>query len=224
MTEGHVFRPKTMRAARDIILTPESGMTVDQRWEAETPWIVEQVSHLTQPGDVVVDFGCGVGRLARAITLGCNGAPTVVGVDASPEMRKLAIEYCQEGPGVAGVPGFTVTEPWGLNAMAARGFRADVGIAVWSLQHIRELDRHVTWLARSLKPDAPMFVLNSRSRWLPIENGWAADAVDVHQELVKVDQQQLRPGFTRWTDVSLPSHLFGADKWCAIYRRNPDHG
>jgi cyclopropane fatty-acyl-phospholipid synthase-like methyltransferase len=40
---------------------------------------------------VVLDYGCGIGRLAKAMidASGCS----VVGLDTSPEMRKLADDY-----------------------------------------------------------------------------------------------------------------------------------
>ncbi len=201
MTVAEVFRPKTVREAKDIILTPENGMTPDERWERETPWIVEQVNNLLTPGDVVIDFGSGVGRVAREI----GRRHIMVAVDASPEMRKMCIDYCD-----GAAPGVTVTDPWGLNGMASRGLQADGALCIWSLQHIRDLDTHVRWLANAIKPGGWVFVLNSQSRWLPIENGWAGDAQSVQGSLVK---HRIIPKFR----IELPADLFGSDKWCAVY-------
>jgi SAM-dependent methyltransferase len=203
MTVAEMFRPKDIRAARDIILTPEQGMTTDERWIRETPWIVEQVEHLTQPGDAVIDFGCGVGRIAREI----GRKYLSIAVDASPEMRAMCVEYCAKD-----APGVTVTDPWGLGWMAKKGLQADGAVAIWSLQHIPDLDNHVRWLASAIKPGGWLFVLNSHARWLPIENGWRADAVNVPTTLIQ-------HGFWRQIDITLPPDLFGPDKWCSIFRK-----
>lgn len=200
---AEIFRPKTHRQARDIILTPEQGMTTDERWAKETPWIVDQVELLINPGDAVIDFGCGVGRIACEL----GRKYLSIAVDESPEMRAMCVEYC-----AGNAPGVTVTDPWGLNWMAKRGFQADGAVAIWSLQHIPDLDTHVRWLANAIKPGGWLFVLNSNSRWLPIKNGWTGDAINVPTVIQA-------HGFWREIDIALPPDLFGLDKWCAIFKK-----
>jgi hypothetical protein len=64
-----VFDVRDLDEARRIILTPESGTTTDARWAAETPWLADRILErfpLTEQ-HVVIDFGCGLGRMARAL-------------------------------------------------------------------------------------------------------------------------------------------------------------
>jgi len=89
-----VFNVASERQAKDIILTPEAGMTPDERWEKETPDVFQRmVGFLEPPTDapsVILDWGCGIGRLAKPL---CEWGVHVVGVDISPDMRRLARYY-----------------------------------------------------------------------------------------------------------------------------------
>ena len=84
-----IFEVGSIEQARSIILTPD-GASTDQRWAAETPWLVEHFGRQLspRPDTVLLDYGCGIGRLARPLIerFGC----AVLGVDASHSMRLLA--------------------------------------------------------------------------------------------------------------------------------------
>ena len=43
------------------------------------------------PNDVVLDYGCGIGRMAKELILRHNCR--VIGVDISPNMRALSVQY-----------------------------------------------------------------------------------------------------------------------------------
>ncbi len=89
-----IFDVNTIDDAKKIILTPEAGMATNERWEKETPFLKKDISdffkNLTKES-VIVDFGCGIGRVSKEIidAIGCK----VIGIDISQSMRQLAIKY-----------------------------------------------------------------------------------------------------------------------------------
>jgi SAM-dependent methyltransferase len=92
-----IFDVADLDGARRIILTPEGGQTTDQRWNCETPYLTGLIADNLKltAGSVVVDYGCGVGRLAKELISrhGCR----VIGVDISANMRALADRYVGSG-------------------------------------------------------------------------------------------------------------------------------
>ena len=88
-----VFTAKNLARAKRIILTPEPDSSTDERWERETPWVAAKLEHLltVAPEHSVLDFGCGIGRLSKALMQGTGCA--VLGVDISSTMRAQAHLY-----------------------------------------------------------------------------------------------------------------------------------
>src|SRR4051812_1977873 len=80
-----VFHVPDLEAAKAIILTPTPDMTTDERWEVETRNLVEELGRVMDLGTQsrIVDYGCGIGRVAKALIdrYGCS----VVGVDISAD-------------------------------------------------------------------------------------------------------------------------------------------
>src|SRR6516162_8311140 len=79
---------ETLDDAVRIIVTPEAGLTSKYRWDTETPYLLNLIDDYLSIRSIVLDYGCGVGRLAKPIIdkHGCE----VIGVDISPNMRALA--------------------------------------------------------------------------------------------------------------------------------------
>ena len=97
-TKGPVYQPKVfevnnLESAMGIILTPERGTTTGERWEYETPYLVDEIGRALQldGNSCVLDYGCGVGRIAKGLIERYNCF--VLGVDISTSMRQLAPEY-----------------------------------------------------------------------------------------------------------------------------------
>ena len=83
-----IFRVRNLDEARRIILTNEGLADTDERWRKETPALVAGLCRELnlRKNQLLLDYGCGVGRLARELcALGCS----VIGVDISPEMRTM---------------------------------------------------------------------------------------------------------------------------------------
>ena len=142
-----IFDVRDVDEARRIILTAEAGTTTDERWAKETPWLAERILDRFPLTDrhVVIDFGCGLGRMAKVLIE--RTRCWVVGVDMSQGMRQLAPGYVQSAK-------FAAVSPPMLDLMMARGFRAELAIAIWVLQHVPEPDADVRRLQRALVPVA----------------------------------------------------------------------
>ena len=81
------FECPDIGAARRIILMPEVGLTSGQRWYQETEWLLPRL--IFKPGPIL-DFGCGIGRLAKHIA---DAEHPVTGIDTSETMRDQAMRY-----------------------------------------------------------------------------------------------------------------------------------
>jgi SAM-dependent methyltransferase len=177
-----VFNVRDIEHAKRVILTDEgSGADTNARWTIETPYVMELIAGaLALRRDMIVlDYGCGIGRLAKAIieAFGC----CVVGVDISASMRELAAAY-------VGSEQFVVLAPVQFDALVRGGLRVNAAIAVWVLQHCFAPADDIARIGRSLAPDGRMFVLNMPKRAVPAvlegksaEHGfvWALDGIDV---------------------------------------------
>ena len=157
-----------LAAARRVILSDEE-MGAEERWRVETPYLVDLIFEhvLLSPASLVLDYGCGVGRLSRPLTLraGCR----VVGTDISYDMLALAVrEVCS--------PRFIACGPPALDGL---GLRFDLALSVWTLQHVHRLHETIAWLAAKLRPGGRLFVVNNRCRAVPTDLGWVDDGLDV---------------------------------------------
>lgn len=121
----------------------------------------------------VLDYGCGIGRVAKGLieAFGCR----VVGVDFSPSMRLLAPEYVLSER-------FTVWSLETLEKMTAKGFRADAAISLWVIQHVLYPADVIQRIERALRPGGLLYALNS-TRCVPTDRGWVNDGFDVFTAL-----------------------------------------
>ena len=171
-----LFDARTVDQARKIILTGE-GSTTDERWRTETPFICNLITEtipLTE-SSVVVDYGCGIGRVAKELISrhGCR----VIGVDISAAMRAMAVDYVQSDRFVAVAPDM-------LDGLVGSGFAADAAIAVWVLQHCLAPGDDIGRIDSALKANGRLFVLNNIYRALPTrEQAWVNDGIDIKATL-----------------------------------------
>jgi SAM-dependent methyltransferase len=177
-----IFDVADLSGAKEIILTNEgAGADSPTRWALETPYVMElmQNAFSLRSDTVVLDYGCGIGRLAKAMidASGCS----VIGLDISPSMRKLADDYVRSDR-------FIAISPDQFDALVSAGLRVHAAIAVWVLQHCLAPADDIRRIRNSLGPEGSCFVLNMPKRAIPAMRGgmensdafcWASDGVDV---------------------------------------------
>jgi 2-polyprenyl-3-methyl-5-hydroxy-6-metoxy-1,4-benzoquinol methylase len=173
-----IFDTATPEQARQIILTGE-GSTTEDRWRIETPYVAGLIaSGMTlDANSVVIDYGCGIGRLSKELIArhGCR----VIGVDISAKMLAMAVDYVQSDR-------FLPLAPAMLDGLVAKGFRADAAISIWVLQHCLKPAVDIERIDRAVAAQGTIFVLNNIYRAVPTrEADWANDGIDIKATLAK---------------------------------------
>lgn len=168
-----IFDTKTIQDAKKIILTSESGMQTDERWEKETPFLKEDIGSFFKNFDknsVIVDYGCGIGRVSKELIekIGCK----VIGVDISASMRDMAKEYVKSS-------NFEVVSPALFREKILDGLRVDGIISIWVLQHSSDPISDVALLKSSLKQNGLLYVLNNKVSAVPTNKGWINNGVNI---------------------------------------------
>jgi SAM-dependent methyltransferase len=171
-----IFSVQNQGEAKRIILTPEDSST-ESRWASETPMVADLVARHCGlgSGSVVLDYGCGIGRVAKELIArhGCH----VIGVDISPSMRALSVEYVDSD-------GFFACSPASLTLLISGGLRVDIAVSIWVLQHCLRPAEDIELLRRAIKPGGSLFVMNNLHRAVPtLEKGWANDGIDIRKTL-----------------------------------------
>ena len=176
-----VFDVADQQQSKEIILDGEGpGAETNTRWQRETPYVLELVRQAFPlgPDTVVLDYGCGIGRMAKAMIEAA--ACSVIGVDISPSMR-LAVDY-------VGSDRFLAVSPAQYDIVLGAGLRVTAAIAVWVLQHCFAPADDIARIRRGLVADGPLFVLNMPKRAVPAAMDkptpkqrvvWASDGVDI---------------------------------------------
>jgi SAM-dependent methyltransferase len=174
-----VYDVNTLDEAMRVIVSIDGGTTIKDRWQKETPFLVEEIARQLQigPESVVLDYGCGIGRVAKPLIerTGCR----VVGVDFSKSMRLLAPEYVLSER-------FTVWSPEVLARMVERGFQVPRAICTWVLQHVLNPVEAIQLISSALSPDGRFYVLDCRARCVPTNRGYVHDGISVGGELRKM--------------------------------------
>src|SRR5260221_3100781 len=194
----------TMEEAQAVILHPRPGGTVDERWTCETPYLgglIEKHLGLTKD-TLLLDFGCGVGRLSWETMrrTGCKA----VGVDYSASMRALAASYVDS-------PRFMACAVEMLDVLGP--FQFDAAITVWVLQHCLNPIIEIRQITRALKPGGLLFVLNDK-RCIPTNHGFVSDDADVKAMLFA----NLKLKEVIQLDPLMGERLLQTD-YCAIYQK-----
>ncbi len=180
----NVFDINNMQEAKDIILTPEAGLKTQERWEIETPFIVDSIIKNINPNDdsLILDFGCGIGRVSKILIEKTNCK--VIGVDISPSMRKLAKEYVNSN-------NFKIFSPDEILALIKKGLRVDGAISIWVLQHCLNPIIEINLIKSILKKDALFYVLNNNTSAVPTNKGWVNNNVNI-QELLNFRFEEIK--------------------------------
>jgi SAM-dependent methyltransferase len=203
-----IFTCQSVEQAKRIILTTHSIEETEAHWQEETPLIANLlIEHLQiRPEHTVLDFGCGIGRLAQPIIskTGCK----VVGVDISASMRQMSIEYVASSRFRAHSPEDAFADESAATYNSA--------YSVPALQHCEWPGDELRRIHNVLVPSGRFMLINSVSRFVPTDQGWGDDGVDVLAiacELYVLDkfvEYPLRNGTSRDTPVQT---------YCALFHR-----
>lgn len=170
-----VFDKGDIEQARAIVLTAESGIDTQTRWETETPWLFNLIGKHIKPGGLVIDYGCGVGRVASGLV--GSGFP-VIGIDTSADMRRHATNLIANDR-------FVAMTPTMLDQLVGIGVKAETVLAVWVLQHCPDLNAEIERIYRSLNKGGIVGVVDMRHRAIPTNQGWLNDGNSPKEALSK---------------------------------------
>lgn len=178
-----VFYVDSLEDAKSIILTPTRDTSTEERWIKETPYLLEQLGNELEPksDDLILDYGCGVGRLAKEMIAryGC----VVLGVDISNQMLQLAINYVSSER-------FITCSPAALDQMVNNGLRVDHAYSTWVIQHCLDPHAEINRIKQALKPEGRFYIVNSNHRCVPSDKGWVNDGIQI-AELLRREFQEI---------------------------------
>lgn len=169
----HFFETEDPKRARELILTKNFTMSSDERWEKETPYLLDKISKALPLSSehLVLDYGCGIGRLAKGIIekYRCR----VLGIDISSSMRTMAENYVSSTL-------FRAIHPTQLDVELSSGLTVDHAYAVWVLQHTADPHQELTRLQGAVKPGGNLYLVNTAGRCVPCDLGWVNDGIDIY--------------------------------------------
>src|SRR5215475_1993901 len=167
-----IFDRNSITAAKQVILTVPHDIA-DEFWQRATTATVDLMMEAMRPtrDDVLLDFGCGIGRLAKEL-IGRTEC-RIVGVDISASMRRHAVEYVASDR-------FSTMSSEEFAQLAASGTRTFSGAySIIVLQHVLDPQAELQHIAATCKSEAPFFVYNCIHRCVPSNKGWINDGQDV---------------------------------------------
>lgn len=203
------FKPKALDDKKRIILTGDT----DSRWERETPVFGQALIDNLKltPDHTVLDYGVGVGRLAKYLidTCGCR----VIGVDISQDMLDASVSYVQSD----------LYQPMSVEAFQEqyKDLNVDAAYSIWVLQHCLNVDEILDQLHTALSGDGALWVTNTYNRALPVakNKSWADDGVDM-QSLITQRFGPMAQDLTEAVSGCLPDNHQGRT-WSHIWRKAP---
>lgn len=170
-----IFDQVNIEVAKEVVLSPENGVSTQTRWDSETPWLLNLISKHIKPNGLIVDYGCGVGRLAGPLV---NHGYPVIGVDISSAMRQHATSLIANERFVAMTPAM-------LDQLVGIGVKADCVLAVWILQHCPDLEIEVERIYKCLNKGGIVGIADMRHRAIPTNQGWINDGKSVKDALTR---------------------------------------
>ncbi len=171
-TTSHLFNPKDLEMGKHQVVGSCNEYSMQERWDTETPIFRDIIlSHLKNTDEIILDYGCGVGRLAKEL-IDSNEKIKVIGVDTSPGMLQVAKEYVNSDR-------FIPMQPKDFDE------KVDFAYCVYVLQHIppQFLDNAIDQLCNATKDK--LLLVNSVARMAATEQGFNNDGIDVLEKVSK---------------------------------------
>lgn len=184
------FFCNNLNDAKKVILTPCGGLNVDERWKLETEWLIEHIK-FDNDEELVIDYGCGIGRLAKEIK------NPVLGVDFSPSMRVHAEAY-------VGKDSFSVITPEMLQVLFNNGLRISNVLSIWAFQHIINIEEVIDMLMKAMKPGGTLWLVDMIKRNIPCfidDSPKPTYDSKFTQVYVCDDEKEILPMIDKWCDI-----------------------
>lgn len=149
-----VFDVQTFEQAKNVVLTPDESNP--NKFETETNFLIdviqEQIPSLNE-NSTVLDFGCGMGRVSKALINKFNCK--VIGLDISDSMLTFARLY------TANINKFVPTKNY------SDPNSVDVCLSILALQHTENPKVEIENIVNTLKPGGILVLLNENQRFVP---------------------------------------------------------
>lgn len=175
------FNSQSFEDAKFIVLC-SNEQDYNYRWNTETDWIRDQLisTRSINENSIVLDWGTGVGRLAKMLidTFNCK----VIGVDISQSMLSHAVNYVNNPDKF--IP---ILYSKFINSQIQNEYTCC--ISAWVLQHSNDSASDIQTIQNALIEKGNMFVLEMSEKCvIGIENQNAVsinDGIDNREELAK---------------------------------------
>ena len=175
------FYPNSVEHAKDICLTPDPSKP--NKFIDETKFLVDflKENKYVDPTTNVLDFGCGVGRVAKMLIedVGCK----VIGVDISEPMLNAAVEYVNSKDFMPGL--------YEKNTPTEDKPKFDLIIASLVLQHSEHPIEDIKFIKDLLAEGGTFVLVNESNRYVPSDVDknnhviWKDDGIDIVDEVSK---------------------------------------
>lgn len=148
-----VFDVTTFEQAKNVVLTNDPDNP--KKFENETNFLINviQEQNLLTSDSVVLDFGCGMGRVSKGLIDKFNCK--VIGLDISDSMLTFARLY------TANVQKFQATKSY------TEPDSIDVCLSILALQHSENPVVEINNIVKCLKPGGTLILLNEQQRFVP---------------------------------------------------------
>lgn len=180
-----VFDVTTFEQAKHVVLT--SDPNDPKKFENETNFLIDTIAeHLNElnSDSVVLDFGCGMGRISRELINRFNCK--VIGLDISASMLTFAKLYTANIKKFEGTHSYTTPES------------VDFAISILALQHSEDPKKEIDNIVSVLKPGGYFILLNEKQRFVPSDVDsqsyivWKDDGFDIFNYASSLLQEKKR--------------------------------
>lgn len=166
-----VFDVTTFEQAKHVVLTTDPDNP--EKFVNETNFLVKAIAeqNILHTDSIVLDFGCGMGRVSKSLieTFNCK----VIGLDISASMLTFARLY------TANVKKFEATHVY------TTPNSVDVAISILALQHSEDPKKEIDNIINVIKPGGYFILLNEKQRFVPSDVDaqryvvWKDDGFDI---------------------------------------------
>jgi SAM-dependent methyltransferase len=168
-----VFDVTTFEQAKHVVLTSDPDNP--KKFENETNFLVntiaEQMKTTMDESSIVLDFGCGMGRVAKELINKFNCK--VIGLDISRSMLTFAKLYTANIKKFEGTHSYTTPDS------------VDVALSILALQHSENPAKEIDNIINVLKVGGTFILLNEPTRYVPSDVDsnryvvWKDDGFDI---------------------------------------------